>query len=99
MFSASPPEDWGLLIRERLKAHIKRLELQTLFASNAGSHFCTLRRHLSALFKKGGKYEIRSYMREQLKYLEAVQLNTWKTAMYRAIIENDSFCNGGFMEE
>jgi hypothetical protein len=95
-FDARPPATWTAVNNDRVKEHLKKLQLPKLFASNAGSLLGEIRGRLENLHSKGGKDEVRRYLKEELRSFEQKQKNSWKTAMYRAAIASDWFCDGGF---
>ena len=96
-FYTSPPGQWTQAAKERVSAHLKELNLYELFSSNAGSRLSEIRARLSDLHNKGGTDAVREYLREELQSFEAVHNNTWLTAMYRAAVDSEWFCNGGFL--
>jgi len=97
-YFASPPEHWLASAKTRVAAHLEKLNLPELFTSNAGSRLSEIRGRLASLHQKGGADAVRAHLREELASLEADQKNSWTAAMYRAAVENDWFCTGGFLE-
>jgi hypothetical protein len=95
-FYADPPATWCPVKRDRVRKHLAQLQLPKLFASNAGSLLGEIRGRLKKLHSAGGKNEVKKHLEEELLSFEQVQKNSWKTAMYRAAIASDWFCNGGF---
>lgn len=97
-YFASPPAHWTPSAKERVVAHLKKLNLQKLFSSNAGSRLSEIRARLTTLHQKGGGEAVREHLYEELASIEATHRNSWSAAMYRAAVASDWFCNGGFME-
>ena len=97
-FFASPPECWSASEKERVSTHLKELNLQVLFSSNAGSRLSEIRGRLSGLLQRGGKNAVRAHLQEELTSIEADQTNSWTAAMYRSAVASDWFCEGGFAQ-
>lgn len=97
-FFVAPPEDWAKSVKDRLAKHLKELNLQLLFASNAGSRLSEIRSRLRHLYEnRGGQAAVRVHLREELTSIEAEYRNSWAAAMYRAAVDSDWFCDGGFL--
>lgn len=97
-FFASPPEYWTPSAKARVVTHLRELNLPLLFSSNAGSRLAEIRGRLGRLHQKGGETAVRTHLLEELESIEADHRNSWAAAMYRAAVESDWFCNGGFIE-
>ncbi|MBD3672002.1 MAG: hypothetical protein HUJ26_00625 [Planctomycetaceae bacterium] len=97
-YFASPPDTWATFQKRRLDAHLKELNLNELFSINAGSRLSEIRSRLIKLHQKGGEIAVREHLSEELESMEADHLNSWTSAMYRAAIESDWFCEGGFRD-
>lgn len=95
-YFASPPDHWTQSAKVRVATHLTKLNLPTLFSSNAGSRLSEIRARLDNLYKRGGKDIVRTHLHEELISIEADNRNSWTAAMYRAAIVSDWFCNGGF---
>jgi len=98
-YFVSAPDDWAQTMKDRLEAHLRELNLLTLFSSNAGSRLSEIRSRLNKLYQHGGEEALRAHLHEELASFEDGQKNSWATAMYRAAIASDWFCNGGFRGE
>lgn len=97
-FFASPPGHWTQPEKDRVETHLRKLNLPFLFSSNAGSRLSEIRVHLSRLHQTGGPDSVRAHLLEELNSFDTVYRNSWTSAMYRAAVSNDWFCNGGFLE-
>ena len=95
-FYSSPPNHWSAANKARAAAHLKQLNLRVLFSSNAGSRLSEIRSRLASLLQKGGETAVRNHLREELASIEAEHKNSWVAAMYRAAVNSDWFCQGGF---
>ncbi len=97
-YFSSPPDHWMPSAKARVAAHLKKLNLPVLFTSNAGSRLSEIRARLEMLHQKGGVSAVRAHLHEELYSIEVEHKNSWTAAMYRAAIESDWFCDGGFLE-
>lgn len=97
-YFALPPDHWTPSAKERVKAHLKKLNLHVLFSSNAGSRLSEIRARLAKLHQKGEEEAVRAHLNEELYSIESDFNNSWAAAMYRAAAASDWFCNGGFLE-
>ena len=79
-----------------MATHLKKLNLTLLFSSNAGSRLTEIRSRLEKLHKAGGPDAVRSHLKEELESAEEDCKNSWLSAMYRAAIASDWFCDGGY---
>lgn len=95
-FYSSPPDHWSAANKARAATHLKQLNLQVLFSSNAGSRLSEIRSRLASLLQKGGEDAVRNHLLEELASIEAEHNNSWVAAMYRAAAKSDWFCQGGF---
>jgi 5-methylcytosine-specific restriction endonuclease McrA len=95
-YSTAPPKNWSKEDKSRVAVHLKKLNLTTLFSSNAGSRLTEIRGRLVRLYDAGGIEPVRAHLYEELASIEEDQKNSWVAAMYRAAIDSDWFCNGGF---
>jgi hypothetical protein len=98
-YFASPPNHWTPAAKERVASHLEKLNLSILFSCNAGSRLAEIRGRLTKLYQNVGGYEaVREHLSEELLSIEADHKNSWTAAMYRAAIDSDWFCDGGFLE-
>jgi len=95
-YFADPPAHWARSLKQRVATHLKELNLAKLFSSNAGSRLSEIRHRLDILFQAGGAPAVRDHLREDLASSEADQRNSWSSAMYRAAVASDWFCDGGY---
>lgn len=95
-YYTSPPANWPQDDKERVASHLKKLNLAFLFSSNAGSRLTEIKGRLAKLHDAGGSNAVRAHLGEELASSEEDHKNSWVTAMYRAAIASDWFCDGGF---
>lgn len=97
-FFATPPNQWNNAKKQRVVAHLKEIRLSSLFSSNAGSRLSEIRARLRKLYEAGGSDAVHQHLREELVSIETDHKNSWVAAMYRAAMESDWFCEGGFLK-
>ena len=85
------------LTKERVKRHFDVFKLARLFTSNAGNELGELRFHLVKNLG-GDKTVIQLHLKEQAESCRNAYANSWRTAMFEALSDNDWFLNGGFKE-
>ncbi len=95
-YYSAPPENWDQTSKRRLAKHLKELKLPELFASNAGGRMAEFNSQLSRLFEAGGAEAVREHLTELLVSSRNECMNSWTTAMFRASVDSDWFCSGGF---
>lgn len=98
-FYSSPPNNWSDADKARVATHLKELNLPVLFSSNAGSRLSEIRSRLTNLLRQGGESAVRAHLQEELASVEAEHKNSWVAAMYRAAVQSEWFCKGGFVAE
>jgi hypothetical protein len=86
-------ENWDDPNIARARTHFTKHDLATLFTSNAGNELSQNKEQFQDLFAKCGPNGVRDYLVNELKY--CTRKNDWKTALYKALSENDWFCNTG----
>jgi len=83
-------------IERRLKKHLELLELNELYVANAARKLASINYRLSKLFQNGGKQSVHEHLKEEYDSNFQCNKNSWETAMYEIIYNNDWFCDGGF---
>ena len=95
-FYVQKPDGWNDLLFSRVQHHFKTFGLSALYASHSAEELINISSQLEDLHQAGGKDEVRKYLLECLKGRKSVYVNSWQTATYRAIANNDWYCDGGF---
>ncbi|WP_432239579.1 HNH endonuclease [Herbaspirillum robiniae] len=96
-YFSDPPATWSVTEKSRANKYIEKLNLKLLFSSNAGGRLSEIRSRLNNLHQSGGAAAVKAHLEEELKSLEEDNPNSWSSAMYRAGIKSEWFCNGGFL--
>lgn len=97
-FFVQPPSSWDNLKTKRVKHHFKVFKLSTLYTSQAGTELTNIRDRLIQLFSIEGTQGVKAHLTEEAKSRAKGYLNSWQTAMYKALVVSDWYCSGGFNE-
>lgn len=80
-------------IYRRIEYHFTKLKLNKLYISQSGSTLTSISMRLKKDWKRGGVVKVKEYLSEELESFEDDDINSWKAAMYRAMLRSDWFCN------
>ena len=97
-FYTSDVDVYSEALNERIKFHFRELDLGSLYMSNANSTVTEIQFRLNRLHQKGGKNSVKAYLEEEEESRRNNHVNSWNTAAYQAMMNNDWFCDGGFNE-
>ena len=89
-------ENWNALLSSRIQNHFKNFGLGLLYAKQSGVLLGSIRKRLSDTFNKEGANGVKEYLIDEFQSRYEDRINSWQTAMYQAMANNDWFCNGGF---
>ena len=95
-FSVETEEDLNELLSDRIKFHFKSLSLNILYGIQAASELRQINFRLITLFNQSGAVGVRNYLLEGVETRSHNNINSWQTALYKEIANNEWFCNGGF---
>ena len=76
-------------MRNRLEKHLEIFELDHRFAKKAAEEISIIKHYLSDLLDVGGIEALRDYFKLQYRILSKYEKNSWKSALYKALIEVD----------
>lgn len=95
-FFVTPPATWTKGRANRVANHLESFKLAELYASHAAVELENIRFSMTDLFALAGPEGVQAHlMREARSRAEAHQ-NSWQAALYRALAQNDWYCQGGF---
>jgi hypothetical protein len=96
-FYVKVPIDCSELSKERLNSHFTVFNLSKRFSIEAASELASLK---SLLMDHFGECElgIRSHLSRIYQTEFSLYKNSWKTAMYQSIANDDWYCGGGFRD-
>ena len=96
-FYADPPPDWSASLSGRVKYHFIVLKLADLYISHASEELVSIYYSLKQIHDAGGgRSEVKKHLNDVAISKSNVYKNSWQTAMYTALAENEWFCDGGF---
>jgi hypothetical protein len=87
---------WSPERRDRARHHFKLFDLAKLYATQAAVELVNAKYRLERLHAKGGANEVRSHLLEEALSRRQVHVNSWQTALYQALSEDEAFCAGDF---
>ena len=80
----------------RVRHHVTTFKLTALYASHAADELVNIRHGLQKLFLHAGVAGVKAHLREKAESCFAAHTNSWQTALYSALAEDDWYCSGGF---
>ncbi len=97
-FFVQSPDSWDIVKFNRVKNYFKIFKLSGLYTSHAATEIINIQGYLSDLLSRTGYKGVSDHLSEQAKSRESAYLNSWQTAMYKALASNIWYCSGGFKE-
>ena len=95
-FFVDPPFDWNSLLKKRVINHFASFKLNALYSTHASEEFENIKQQIEKLFNIGGAKLLREHLQDCYASRYAVNKNSWQTAFYFSILEDDNFCDGEF---
>ncbi|MBL0147106.1 MAG: HNH endonuclease [Chitinophagaceae bacterium] len=92
-FFVNNPGNWTELLFERVCYHFNSYNLNNLFSSEAIDELNSMHLQLKNQFNNGAA-NLKDFLAETFESKLAVERNSWRTAMYKAMLNNDWFLNG-----
>lgn len=90
---------WSDLLFERVKNHFLSYSLHILYATQAGRELTARKLHYTTTYDSGaGAAGVRKLLGDESISRSASNLNSWQSALYRCVANDDWFCNGGFAQ-
>lgn len=96
VFDVFRPPRWDDVTEARARRQFAMLRLPYLYSSEAARELSNIRHNLQTHFSAGGAATVRHELLRQWESRRANRVNSWQTAMYEAIANDDWFCRGGF---
>lgn len=84
-------------LNERLKNHFNSFELNRLYKTQSSEEFENIKFQIEKLFYNGGNASLKEYLFDCYESRQKTDINSWQTAFYKCLYENDNFCNGLFI--
>jgi len=96
-FSVQAPNGWTPVLAERVRRNFRMLKLSYRYSVEAARELANLEKIVTGLFDKAGLVEVRQHLLDVADSHETARMNSWQTAMYRALAASDWYCGGGFV--
>lgn len=95
-FFVDAPEEWAAVMVERAQFHFSKFKLSSLFGIFAATELSSVKYRLQKVYLNAGADGVKGDLILEAESARTAHLNSWKTAMYEALSQNDGFCDGGF---
>lgn len=96
-FNVKPPASWDALLTSRVTTHLDCFKLNILYATQSARRLSGMKYNLDKIHSSGAAQAgIKRYLADEAASNAAINLNSWETAMFRALSEDDWFCSTGF---
>jgi hypothetical protein len=95
-FFVDSPPGWSALRTARVRHHFMVFKLAALYASHSAEELVNIRYSLDKLFARTGVAGVKAHLRDKAESCMDAHVNSWQTAMYTALVEDEWFCDGGF---
>ncbi|EMS0914357.1 HNH endonuclease [Salmonella enterica] len=95
-FYVDPPEECPPILAERMKYHFKAFRLAALYASHAAEELASIEYIAKRVHDESGSVELKKYLAETAAGKQSVSLNSWQSALYSCLSENEWFCEVRF---
>ncbi|MGK9185336.1 HNH endonuclease [Priestia filamentosa] len=96
-FFVSKPENWDDIKLRRVKHHFKVFKLAQLYSLYAAEELTMNQWALQNIYEKAGPIAVHNHLIDSMMSCQSIHLNSWKTAMYRALANSEWFCNEGLL--
>jgi hypothetical protein len=80
----------------RARRHFRELDLGTLYEQHAQVELVERKDMFSSIFQSDGEAGLREELEREARSRRRFNLNSWQSALYRALARSDEFCAGGF---
>ncbi|CAD0009472.1 HNH endonuclease [Flavobacterium chungangense] len=96
-FNVKAPASWSNLLTNRVTTHLDCFKLNILYAAQAARRLSGMKYNLEKIYSSGAAQAgIEKYLVDEAASNAQVNLNSWETAMFRALSEDHWFCSTGF---
>ena len=93
----SPPNEWSELLKTRLINHFSAYLLNDLYSIHAVEEFENIKLQITKLYQNLGVNQLKEHIQEGYNSRYSVNKNSWQTAFYHCLYNNEDFCNGNFI--
>lgn len=93
-FYVNAPNHWNQVDKDRVQSHFNNYDLARRFSIEASNELADLRE--SFLLFNSSAIAISQELQKKAMVFEQRHKNSWETAMYQALYQNQWYCNGGY---
>ncbi|WP_444918754.1 HNH endonuclease [Microbulbifer sp. JMSA003] len=97
-FYVLAPNHWDNTSKMRVQSHFEDFKLAARYSIEASNQIACLRDTLSHYRESLGTEGVRKHLIVEAETSSKQHKNSWQTAMFQALANNDWYCNGGFYE-
>lgn len=97
-FCVRPPKSLDVALRQRIVTHYQKLNLTTLYQSEAVNEICERRGHIKNMIDNGVSIRgVSKYLRQDARSIALVKgRNYWRYALLDAMARDSNICEGAF---
>jgi hypothetical protein len=95
-FYVDPPQHWDDISKQRVRTHFQNFNLANRFSIEVGPVFSSLRDLILNYFSGRDRDAVKQFLHAQAQSEYSNHCNSWKTATYQALAENEWYCGGGY---
>jgi len=95
-FHIVPSPDWSAEMSLRVSKHMEIFKLHDLFADHGAEELSNISFRLNKLFNLGGAAAVEEHLYDCMESCQESNLNSWRTATYKAMFESTWFHSNGF---
>jgi hypothetical protein len=95
-FFVKAPEQWDNISKAKVQAHFSNFKLDSRYSVEAGNEMVSLRDVLVNYCQSLGSEWVRQHLKMEANSSASQHSNSWKTAMFQALVASDWYCDGGF---
>lgn len=96
-YFVNPPVHWDSVLAERVENHFNDFHLKSRFAVQAGNELASLIHELKIDYDISGSAGVKASLEKKAIASGMQERNSWKTAMYLALSQDEWFYTEGFL--
>lgn len=97
-YYVNPDRFWGRTFGERVNAHFLSFNLRDRFSIEASNELASLKGLLEDYSGSLNANGIKNQLRRTFLSEYQIHANSWKTALYQALMQSSWYCGGGYKE-
>lgn len=95
-FYVVPPDNWDDISKQRLNAHFESYNLGARFAVQSSEELAVVKSMLLEHHQSSNSQIISEHLGARSREYQKININSWQAAMYKALAENNWYCEEGF---